>query len=82
MPCLTHTLNTCDWVKPIANGWQRTANYSSIISQKTIRGATNKAWVLGNEQFKAQVQSQLERRVEPSAKGGDRKSAAFKINQV
>lgn len=47
-----------------------------------IREATNKAWVLGNEQFKAQVQSQLERRVEPSAKGGDRKSAAFKINRV
>lgn len=44
-----------------------------------IRAATNKAWVLGNDRFKARVQKQLERRVEPNKRGGDRKSAVFKI---
>jgi putative transposase len=43
-----------------------------------IRVATNKAWVLGNDRFKARIQKQLERRVEPAAKGGDRKSERFK----
>jgi putative transposase len=47
-----------------------------------IREATNKAWVLGNERFKQRIQKQLERRVEPSAKGGDRKSEKFRINRV
>ncbi len=51
-------------------------------SMAEIRGATNKAWVLGNDRFKQRVQEQLERRVEPSAKGGDRKSEKFKINRV
>jgi putative transposase len=39
-----------------------------------IREATNKAWVLGNDRFKQRIQKQLERRVEPAARGGDRKS--------
>lgn len=55
------------------------------ISESTvteIREATNKAWVLGNERFKRRIQQQLERRVEPSARGGDRKSEQFKINRV
>lgn len=43
-----------------------------------IREATNKAWVLGNDRFKARIQKHLERRVEPAAKGGDRKSERFK----
>jgi putative transposase len=47
-----------------------------------IREATNKAWVLGNDRFKRRIQKQLERRVEPNAKGGDRKSEKFKINRV
>lgn len=51
-------------------------------SMDEIREATNKAWVLGNDRFKQRVQKQLERRVEPSAKGGDRKSEKFKINRV
>ena len=51
-------------------------------SMNEIREATNKAWVLGNEQFKQRVQKQLGRRVEPNAKGGDRKSEEFRINRV
>lgn len=47
-----------------------------------IREATNKAWVLGNDSFKQRIQKQLERRVEPSARGGDRKSEEFRINRV
>lgn len=51
-------------------------------SLEEIREATNKAWVLGNDRFKQRIQKQLERRVEPSAKGGDRKSEKFRINGV
>jgi putative transposase len=51
-------------------------------SLQEIREATNKAWVLGNDRFKQRIQKQLERRVEPSAKGGDRKSEKFRINRV
>jgi putative transposase len=47
-----------------------------------IREATNKAWVLGNDRFKQRIQEQLGRRVEPKAKGGDRKSEKFKANRT
>jgi len=50
-------------------------------SLSEIREATNKAWVLGNDQFKQRIQLQLKRRVEPNAKGGDRKSEEFRINR-
>lgn len=51
-------------------------------SLNEIRDATNKAWVLGNDRFKQRIQKQLERRVEPNARGGDRKSEKFRINRV
>ncbi len=51
-------------------------------SLNEIRDATNKAWVLGNDRFKQRIQKQLERRVEPNARGGDRKSENFRINRV
>lgn len=47
-----------------------------------IRDATNKAWVLGNDHFKQRIQDQLNRRIEPKARGGDRKSLEFKANSV
>ncbi len=47
-----------------------------------IREATNKAWALGSDRFKQRIQKQLERRVEPNARGGDRKSEQFRINRV
>lgn len=59
--------------------------FNDQIAQKSmteIREATNKGWVLGNEQFKRSVQEKLKRRVEPAAKGGDRRSERFKINRV
>jgi putative transposase len=51
-----------------------------------IRDATNKAWALGNERFKQRIASQLDRRVAPSQKGGDRKSEEYRkqsrINRI
>ena len=51
-----------------------------------IREATNKAWVLGGDHFKEQIAQQLNRRAEPMAKGGDRKSRVYqessRINRV
>ncbi len=46
-----------------------------------IREATNKSWVLGNDRFKQRIQDQLGRRVEPKARGGDRKSERYKTNR-
>lgn len=46
-----------------------------------IRHATNKAWVLGDEHFKAQIAAKTGRRPEPAGRGGDRKSAVFIQNQ-
>lgn len=46
-----------------------------------IRDATNKAWALGNERFKAQIAANTGRRAEPLGRGGDRKSTAFRGNQ-
>lgn len=43
-----------------------------------IRDATNKAWALGDGRFKQRIQKQLERRIEPNTKGGDRKSEKYR----
>jgi REP-associated tyrosine transposase len=52
------------------------------MSIAEIRDATNNAWVLGNDRFKQRIQQKLERRVEPAAKGGDRKSEQYRFNRV
>jgi putative transposase len=57
-------------------------HHISEASLSEIRTATNKAWVLGNDRFKQRIQAKLDRRVEPMARGGDRKSEKFKINRV
>jgi putative transposase len=72
---------------------QRQKVYRSLfrarIPTKTldaIRAATNKAWVLGSDNFKDRIESKLNRPARPSQKGGDRKSKAYheqhKINRV
>lgn len=43
-----------------------------------IREATNKAWALGDDRFKAKVEALLDRRAAPTARGGDRKSEKFR----
>ncbi|BFM12483.1 transposase [Simiduia litorea] len=42
-----------------------------------IREATNKAWALGDDRFKAQIEAKTGRRATPLGRGGDRKSEAF-----
>lgn len=67
------------------NKTERCKNYTALFEKQTpkkqldaIRTCTNKSWVLGNEKFKSQIQSQLNRKVSPFTRGGDRKSFAFK----
>jgi len=43
-----------------------------------IRSATNKAWVLGSERFKRQIENQINRRLEPAKRGVERKSEKFR----
>ena len=51
-----------------------------------IREATNKAWVLGNDRFKQEIEAMTERQVSPRARGGDRRSEEYRngkaINRV
>jgi putative transposase len=45
---------------------------------QSIRDATNKAWVLGDDAFCGEVETKLNRRARPQPRGGDRRSAAFR----
>ena len=57
------------------------ALFNAHIDSKTldeVRTSANKAWVLGSDYFKAKIAAQLNRRAKPNARGGDRKSEAFK----
>lgn len=42
-----------------------------------IREATNKAWVMGSDSFKAKIASKIDRPVQSSGHGGDRKSKTY-----
>ncbi|MBK1643927.1 transposase [Thiocapsa imhoffii] len=44
-----------------------------------IRDATNKAWVLGESRFCNTIESELNRRALPRQRGGDRRSAAYRL---
>ena len=66
------------------NDLSRQASYSALFegeipenSLTEIRSAINKAWVLGDEKFKAQIEKQLQRRVSPQPRGGDRRSKNY-----
>jgi putative transposase len=52
----------------------------------TIREATNKAWVLGNDRFRARIGDLVNRQTAPKTRGGDRKSVDYlkarQINRV
>ena len=65
---------------------ERQAAYQALFAAKIhnktlleIRNATNKAWVLGENSFKKQIEEQTGRRASPSLRGGDRKSAQYKL---
>jgi putative transposase len=53
---------------------------------KEIRDATNRAWVLGGNPFRKEVEELMQRQAAPKTKGGDRKSRSFqdlrRINRV
>jgi putative transposase len=51
------------------------------LALQEIRDATNKAWVLGENRFKQQIEQQAGRRASPLPKGGDRKSKVYR-NQL
>jgi len=64
---------------------QRQAGYRALFRSRVddsemaaIREATNKAWVLGNDQFRARIEELTARRASPSARGGDRKSREYR----
>ncbi len=68
---------------------ERQGIYKSLFEQhipaytiKEIRDATNKAWVLGCDRFKQQIELQTGRRASPQVRGGDRKSVKYKENQL
>ena len=59
------------------------ALFNAHIDSKTLdalRMSANKAWVLGSDYFKDKIAMQLNRSVKPNARGGDRKSEAFRQN--
>ena len=60
-----------------------TALFDKIIPDYTleeIRNSINRAWVLGDGQFKRQIEKQTGRRASPLARGGDRKSEEYRAN--
>jgi putative transposase len=44
---------------------------------QTIREATNKAWVLGNDRFRTRIEDLVNRQTAPKTRGGDRKSVDY-----
>jgi putative transposase len=60
-----------------------TALFDKIIPDYTleeIRNSINRAWVLGDGQFKREIEKQTGRRASPLARGGDRKSEEYRAN--
>ena len=55
---------------------QQIPNYSL----EEIRNALNKAWVLGEDRFKKQIEEQTGRLLSPKKCGGDRKSAKYRAD--
>lgn len=52
--------------------------HMSEMQLEEIRAATNKEWVLGSEYFKEKIEQQLQRRVAPLTRGGDRRSEHYR----
>ncbi len=72
---------------------ERCRNYRALFEHHIddkqlddIRQATNKAWVLGNDKFRSQIEELTKRQATPKPKGGDRKSKSYRqksnINRV
>jgi len=68
-----------------SGGAERQAAYRQLFraaipnaTLEAIRDATNKAWVLGSDRFKHRMAKRLNRAVESSGHGGDRKSEDYR----
>ncbi len=66
--------------------FQREAAYRELLEKglsssflQAINDATNKAWLLGSEVYKAEMAKLTERRVEPVARGRPRKKAPISV---
>lgn len=64
---------------------QRQDNYRQLFrgriadyTLEEIREATNRAWVLGNDRFKQEIESVANRRTQSMGWGGDRKSTVYR----
>lgn len=53
-------------------------NHIPDMTLEAIREATNKAWILGGEQFKIKMERLLNRSVASAGHGGDRKSEGYR----
>ena len=59
--------------------------FNSHIPKSTlgeIRESTNKAWVLGNDRFREEIEAMTKRQTSPKARGGDRKSADYRNRRI
>ena len=45
-----------------------------MFTLEEIRHSINRAWILGDERFKQQIEKQTDRRASPLARAGDRRS--------
>jgi len=57
-------------------------NQMTELEIEEIRVATNKAWVLGNDRFREQIEKLTARQAKPKDRGGDRKSEDFKSKSL
>lgn len=68
-----------------STGVERQSNYRALFDHaipkkdlQEIRMATNKAWALGNERFKDQIEKLSNRQAKPKPRGGDRRTSHSK----
>lgn len=77
-----------EYLKLGVNNEERQEVYRSLFSGRMvekelseIREATNKAWVLGSDYFKTQIEKKTGRRSTSLGRGGDRKSKEFLVGK-
>lgn len=63
--------------RAIDTGTDLTLTTSLRYYIEDIRQATQKGWVLGNDQSKDEIEQLVQRRTRPPPRGGDRRSVAL-----
>lgn len=71
------------------NDNERRSSYKKLFNHsipelalQEIRDATNKSWVLGEDEFRQQIEEQTGRRSSSLPQGGDRKSMKFRAGNL